>query len=223
MNRDEFLERVRRASRAGRAYEVHARESFPPRAGYTDIADDLCDRLAHEVIAVGGHAHLVESLAAAQEVLSQLLTQYAAQSAFVWQHDVLRDAGLDELLAAHRVSVLTHDAISQWTDDRQRQAMLAADIGITSVDYAIAETGTLVLMSAPGRERLASLLPPIHVAIVRGNQLLADLFDLFELLDCQHLPSNLVLITGPSKTGDIELTLTTGVHGPREWHVIIDR
>ncbi|HEX4148194.1 MAG TPA: LUD domain-containing protein, partial [Pirellulales bacterium] len=63
--------------------------------------------------------------------------------------------------------------------------------------------------------------PPRHVAIIEARQIVADLFALFALYQPQELPSNLTLITGPSKTGDIELELTTGVHGPAQWHVII--
>ena len=82
------------------------------------------------------------------------------------------------------------------------------------------------MASAPGSERLASLLPPVHVAVIEAAQILPDLFDLFARLQISghpEMPSNLTLITGPSKTGDIELRLTTGVHGPGEWHVIIIR
>ena len=88
----------------------------------------------------------------------------------------------------------------------------------------MAETGTLALSSSKERERVASLLPPVHVAIVDRSQILPDLFDLFEAIEREYagdLPSNLVLITGPSKTGDLELKLTTGVHGPGHWHVIV--
>jgi L-lactate dehydrogenase complex protein LldG len=73
---------------------------------------------------------------------------------------------------------------------------------------------------------LASLLPPVHIAIVERAQIVPDLFDLFAILEQQiptGLPTNVALITGPSKTGDIELTLITGVHGPGKWHVIIVR
>jgi len=103
--------------------------------------------------------------------------------------------------------------------------MLSADIGITSVSLAVAETGSLVMMSQPGQERTASLLPPVHVAIVERAQIVPDLFDVFAQLEKRDtdLPSNLAFITGPSKTGDIELTLTTGVHGPGKWHVIVVR
>jgi L-lactate dehydrogenase complex protein LldG len=106
--------------------------------------------------------------------------------------------------------------------------MLGCDIGLTSCDCAIAETGTLMVCSRPGQERVASLLPPYYVTIVERQQIVADLIDAFRALEGSvfrvqgsGLPSNVTFITGPSKTGDIELQLTTGVHGPGRWRVII--
>ena len=71
---------------------------------------------------------------------------------------------------------------------------------------------------------MASLTPPVHIAIVERVQIVPDLIDAFERLagrGLDALPSNVTLITGPSKTGDIELQLTTGVHGPGKWRVIV--
>jgi L-lactate dehydrogenase complex protein LldG len=82
------------------------------------------------------------------------------------------------------------------------------------------------MCSAPGHERMASLVPPAHVAIVEASQIVPDLLDAFAELEkrgVDNLPSNITLITGPSKTGDIELQLTTGVHGPGHWHVVVIR
>ena len=82
----------------------------------------------------------------------------------------------------------------------------------------------MLLCSRSGRERVASLLPPVHVAIVERQQIVPDVIDAvahLSRLETDQLPSNAVLITGPSKTGDIELQLTTGVHGPGQWHVIV--
>jgi L-lactate dehydrogenase complex protein LldG len=101
--------------------------------------------------------------------------------------------------------------------------LLACDVGITSCDWAIAETGTLMMCAGPGHERVASLLPPMHVAVVERQQIVPDLIDAFATLNATTLPSNVTLITGPSKTGDIELQLTTGVHGPGKWRVIVVR
>src|SRR5207249_2523590 len=101
------------------------------------------------------------------------------------------------------------------------QSAFAADLGITSVDWAVAETGTLALCSSSAQGRVVSLLPPRYLAIVEPAQIVPDLFDLFAALEPRktELPSNLTLVTGPSKTGDIELKLTTGVHGPGEVHL----
>ena len=71
------------------------------------------------------------------------------------------------------------------------------------------------------QERVASLLPPVHVAVIQSDQIVPDLIDAFGLLADRQLPSNVTFITGPSKTGDIELQLTTGVHGPGQLHVIV--
>src|SRR5262249_28915468 len=102
-----------------------------------------------------------------------------------------------------------------------RAPFFAAEIGITGVDYLIAETGSLALFARPGEPRSFSLLPPVHIAVAESSQLLHDLFDLFDQHDCGNFPSCLSLITGPSKTGDIELRLVTGVHGPGEVHVVL--
>jgi L-lactate dehydrogenase complex protein LldG len=130
------------------------------------------------------------------------------------------------LLAAHSIPRHNHASLANLPESEQRAIVLAAGMGITSVELAIAETGTLLMWSQPGQERVASLVPPVHVAIVDEAQIVPDLFDAFALLEQRGgaaLPSNLALITGPSKTGDIELELTTGVHGPKHWHVIVIR
>jgi L-lactate dehydrogenase complex protein LldG len=103
----------------------------------------------------------------------------------------------------------------------------AADLGVTGADLAVAETGTLVLMSAAGRPRSTSLLPPCHVAVFDGTALLESLEQLGVALEAWHenappaeRGAMINLITGPSRTADIELTLTRGVHGPKEIHAI---
>ena len=102
-----------------------------------------------------------------------------------------------------------------------------ADIGITGADFAIADTGTLVLLSGPSQPRLTSLLPPVHIAILRKETIVADIHDLFKILGKSHeknydeLCSCISFITGPSRTADIELNLTLGVHGPGRAIVVI--
>ena len=88
------------------------------------------------------------------------------------------------------------------------------DAGLTEVDYAVAETGSLVIRHRPEHGRLISLVPFVHVAIVEPRKLLPDLIDLFEVLAREGSGSGVTMISGPSKTADIEMNTVTGVHGP---------
>jgi L-lactate dehydrogenase complex protein LldG len=107
-----------------------------------------------------------------------------------------------------------------------REAAASADLGVTGAAYGIAATGSLVVASDRAGGRLASLLPPVHAALLPVDRLLATPADL--LCDPgRHFPgglaSQLVLITGPSRTGDIELVLVRGVHGPGHlWVGLLD-
>src|SRR5436190_5124132 len=223
MSRETFLARVRQAAEAGRAYRVHL-HPVPPEVGYVGASGDLCDKMAAEVNEVGGKVYRVPNLLAARELLATLLEEAGAKSALCWEHELLARLGLAEFLQSRGVARHSYESLSHQDFAAQRATMLAADIGISSVDCAIAETGTLLVCSQPGQERVASLVPLMHVAIVERQQIVPDLLDAFSLLQrrgLENLPSNITLITGPSKTGDIELQLTTGVHGPKHWRVIL--
>jgi L-lactate dehydrogenase complex protein LldG len=97
------------------------------------------------------------------------------------------------------------------------------DVGITNAQAAIAETGTLVLDSAAEQNRLVSLVPPVHIAILDASRIFATLGETLAALQSgDELGPAITFITGPSRTADIELTLTIGVHGPQELYVIIN-
>jgi len=103
-----------------------------------------------------------------------------------------------------------------------RNVCATADIGITSADYALADTGTLVMLASPQEARLVSLLPPAHIAVVPRDRILTGLDELFTLVPLPaSATSSMVLITGPSRTADIEQILVRGVHGPGLITVII--
>jgi L-lactate dehydrogenase complex protein LldG len=225
MDRTTFLDRVRNAAHNGRAYRVHT-QPIPPGTGYVGTTTDRCAHFSAEANAVGGEAIVVEGHTAAREALAELLEIYAVRSSLVWQHPVLDRLEISALLATKNVSIDDFSSLSNLSPAEQRTRVLGLNIGITSCDSAIAETGTLVMLHRPGHERMTSLVPPVHVAIVEESQILPDLFDVFaqlQLPSAGPLPSNITLITGPSKTGDIELQLTTGVHGPKHWHLIVIR
>jgi L-lactate dehydrogenase complex protein LldG len=103
--------------------------------------------------------------------------------------------------------------VSTW-DTLSSDAAYDLDCGVTDVWAAVAETGSLVIRPDAHHGRLLSLAPPIHVAFVQPQQIVADLIDLMEMIDAGQRAPNITLITGPSKTADIEGSLVIGVHGP---------
>ena len=109
--------------------------------------------------------------------------------------------------------------------DNTRNLIINADIGITTVDYAIADTGTCVLISKKELSRLVSLLPPIYIAIVNKKQILENLDNLFiyqkHKFEQEDYTSSISLISGPSRSADIQSELITGVHGPGNVHMIL--
>lgn len=95
-----------------------------------------------------------------------------------------------------------------------------ADAGVSEASWGIAETGSVVLAASPAEPRARSLLPWVHVSLLREDRVVADLDELFARVR-HDLPSALAIVTGPSRTADIEQTLMVGVHGPGEVHVVL--
>lgn len=93
-----------------------------------------------------------------------------------------------------------------------------AEVGVTTADWAVEETGSLLLTAGPGRMRLASLAPPIHLCIVKRDRLARRLAEIMGAVEARTS----VLITGTSRTADIEGILVRGVHGPRELLVVVE-
>jgi L-lactate dehydrogenase complex protein LldG len=119
---------------------------------------------------------------------------------------------LERLKVAERLSAAGF-SVRRWPDMTLDEAY-DIDCGITDVYAAVAEVGALVIRSSPGHGKALSLVPPVHVAILQPTDLLPDLVDLFEKLRVEGTGSATVIITGPSKTADIEMSLVVGVHGP---------
>jgi len=127
---------------------------------------------------------------------------------------------LDEARTARLTAALAEVGITV-TVDADDETLFTVDAGVTGASAAIAETGTLACLSGSDTPRGATLIPPVHVALLEAKEIVGDLFDYFELLEGAELPANVNLITGPSKTADIEGILVTGVHGPGHVHVMV--
>ncbi len=119
------------------------------------------------------------------------------------------------------------DSLAAFARERLRQVFIDADMGISGANIAIADTGTLVLVTNEGNARLVTTLPPIHVAIVGYEKLVENLRDATSILELlprsatgQKMTSYISMITGPSRTADVEKVLTLGMHGPKELHIV---
>ncbi|MDQ3785449.1 MAG: LUD domain-containing protein [Actinomycetota bacterium] len=207
MERAQFLGRIRGG--LGDAPRVDA--AIP--SDWAVEIERLDERFGQEAAAVGTSFYRAPGSGAA-EVLGGILEGRAGQTVLVTREDGL-PPGLEEAVAAAECR------LHRWPE-AGRAGAAAADVGVTSALWAVAETGTVVVSSAPPSGRAPSLLPPVHVTFVPVDRLVATTADLFRRIEGLHeLPSNVVLVTGPSKSADIGMELALGVHGPGEEHVIL--
>jgi L-lactate dehydrogenase complex protein LldG len=227
--RIQMLERIRRSLESALLPEKC--DSLPPPAHLLEVGNvQLVEGFIREVNAINAHIFPAATSAQAAEIVIDLLRKAAAQmensgSSYILAWDdaelPLPEVG-SAVRAAGFVPLDTH-----LPDDRElRQARLAelgrASAGLTGAQGGLADTGTLCILSGTGRPRLASLLPPVHIALLSKKAIFPGMAAFLAACSAS-LPqaSNLVFITGPSRTADIEQTLTLGVHGPREVFVVL--
>ena len=170
-------------------------------------SDSEAEHFLEEIRKLSGVAQKLSS-PELDSALKTLVTEQNIHKATVWETPHLRQLGITEILNSMGVELVSPNA--------SKYEMASCDLGITEADYLLPETGTLVLRSSAEKPRAVSLLPRIHLAIVRSGMLRADMHQVFAEAKNQHY---LVFITGPSRTADIELTVTLGVHGPRNLYV----
>ncbi len=153
---------------------------------------------------IGVHALRVESL---HEELVAYLKSKGVKSIAIPKSKLLRKLEIERVLREAGF------VVSVW-GEMSLDAMYDVDASVTDVWRAVAETGSLVMRASPDHGRALSLVPPLHVAIVEPKNCVGDLIDLFELTLRDDPASATVIISGPSKTADIEMNLVVGVHGP---------
>jgi len=174
---------------------------------------DLTQRFQREVESLSGNVFVEESARTAGDRLKALLADLSPRGMVSWGRNEF--AGLDIGWLWEEMGCV------EFTGDPAafRRAALAADVGITTAEAAVANTGTLVLSTSRSRPRSVSLTPVTHIALVRSDQLVARLGD--ALARPGGMPSGLFCVSGPSWTADIENDLALGAHGPAEVHIVL--
>jgi L-lactate dehydrogenase complex protein LldG len=206
--REEILGKVRAALRRGPNTPV---PSVPPAgrvgprtAGATEAEIEM---FLAEIGKLNGVTRRLRARDDLQAALADLVRTEQVRKATFW--------ATPDLLAWEVASRLMALGVELVSPQAGMRAVAECDLGVTGVDAALPETGTLLLRSSPEKPRVVSLLPRVHLAILRPSALRADLHQAFaEVKEDGYV----VLITGPSRTADIELTLTLGVHGPKSLH-----
>lgn len=182
--------------------------------------DTLQDLFRTELEKVNGEIRIPEDRDDLEYKLIELIYGYKIEKCALADSDALNVLEVAEILKNRGVSIVEPGGNSI--------DISKADLGITGVDYAIADTGTLVVFSDDHTSRTFSLLPPVHIAFLKVGNILKDIHNLFYMLKetnrgITDQKSCLTFITGPSRTADIELNLTLGVHGPGKLIVFITR
>lgn len=222
-HRDAILQSIRRSLSTG--YLPAALPTPPEPAPLTPpppMEAQVAD-FRQNLEAVRGRVHGPLSPQPATETVVRLLLEAGAGDVLGWP---LADVGLPGLGAALSLAgihlVPTHVPDQAPGRTAILQSLATVPVGLTGAQAGLADTGSLLLVHGPDRSRLASLLPPVHIVVLFLKDLRHDLATLLaERPDLLDTSSNVVFVTGPSRTADIELTPVFGVHGPKRLEVVL--
>ena len=245
MDREDFISNVSAA--LGRTRPLADAEGSPVRYPDIKVAQtaahdaredaaarslELLEEAAEALATAGWNVHRAETMEDVGDLVADICHNIGAKSALRSSHDVLDEARIVPALERAGVDLQEMTLKDYVSDDERaekraayRKEVFRTDVGITGGDYVIAETGTLVIHPKKGVSRLVSLAPPVHIAVMMRGQVLPSLDELFllEHVDIhggnRHAAMN--LISGPSRTGDIEATIVHGIHGPVETHIVL--
>jgi len=217
VDRDTFLARVGRAAMTAVLPET---PSVPERLPEME-SEDLVALFRERAQAVDAVVHGPVGRHGAPVVVTGIAAGHGCETFMAW--DDLPSPGVASALTAEGLERIPHDVPN---DDRlaHQLAYLPLALGVTGALAGLADSGSLVLSHGPGRPRMASLVPEVHVALLD-----VTLIDRILVHWAQKHPevvedtANLVMVTGPSRTGDIEQSLNLGVHGPRHVHIVLIR
>ena len=184
-------------------------------------------RLETIATAAAWHVHRAADAEVAANIVAEIAATIHAKAVVRTAEDILKRVDIDSTLRKRGVSptVLASGRARRKTD--LKDIAFKADLGVSGVEYAIAETGSCALFQRKGNARITTLAPPVLALVVEESQVLETLDDFFAIVRFQfltnrgRLPNYYNFISGPSRTADIEQTLTIGVHGPGEVHMIL--
>ena len=210
------------------------------RSRSDDERQELLDHFIKMATPINLNVIVLDDEEAAAAAITDLIKQKDPEwgeqkSIVVWQHPLIERLNLPDTLAPENIPVYVADIDESQPEglsepeqrDQLRQQVIDAYIGITSADYCMAATASLVMRTRPGQARSVSLVPSIHIGVIYLDQIIWDLKELYALLSfdpdvgLEELTNCMTYISGPSKTADVEATMVHGAHGPKEVYVYV--
>jgi L-lactate dehydrogenase complex protein LldG len=219
--RQEILAEIRKHLRASAPFDaVHNEQighgarlkSVSTESSTDHAASTKLERFRREVERVSGQCIVVRNVDEVAGIIERVISEANAVRVATSDAEIIQS-----VMARVESNIVRLDAATP-------AELFDCDIGVTSAQLGIAETGTLVLDSERERHRLISLIPPVHIAVLQASRICMTLGEALDILsghDATGLSRAITFITGPSRTSDIELTLAIGVHGPQALHVIV--
>ncbi|MEA1902675.1 MAG: LUD domain-containing protein [Actinomycetota bacterium] len=215
MDRDAFLTRVGRAAQTS---DLPAAPAVPEQLP-GEAPDDLIGLFRQRALDVNAVVHGPMGKHGAPRAIAGIAAGHDSRTFVSW--DELPSPGVASALTGAGLERID-DRMSNENRLEHQVGYMALDLGVTGSVAGLAESGSVILAHGPGRPRMASLVPEVHVVLV-------DVADVAWTLshwagrnpDAATDTANLVIVTGPSRTGDIEQQLNLGVHGPRHVHIVM--
>jgi len=213
-----ILQNIKTALNAKPDDEFNLYDGFNNEDYITGDNNNLLDEFSEKLRAQNGSVEMIKNTKHLNKAVTAIFDKTDSKSFIGWDTEQL--TGLYKILQQKGF---------KYTKSTRNDLQAKCDIGITLADYAISESGTIVLYNNKIQNRNCSLIVPIHIAILQKEKIVKNIFDIittiskdYSSLDSINELSNCItLITGPSRTADIELILTLGVHGPKELYVLV--
>lgn len=210
--RDEIIASIRRHLAASAPFDAVRREHDPHRreglfVNAVALSSTVLDNFRASVEMLGVHFSIAKNNEAATRIVEETIERLGAKRVAITSSDIV--GNVTEAITS-----------KQFIERASTEVLFECDLGITSAQWAIAETGTLVLESEKEDSRLTSLVPTVHLCILKASGIRQTLGEILALTQ-PELSRTITFITGASRTSDIELTLAVGVHGPTELHVVV--
>ena len=208
-NKDMILDKLKAAALPGRV----SRKIMPMREirrGDAGVFTEKAMAAAAQVIRT--------STAEVPDQIREILQETACQSLVLTEEAIIKEFALQEIAVEMGIDCQFTNHVPP---EEYRSHMFQVQVGISGCDYALADSGTIVIFHEGDKQRLVSLAPDHYIALVKGSQLLKDRFDLAAILEKEGRTPAVTLITGVSRTADVALQVVLGMHGPRKVYIVL--